>query len=337
MDIHHLDKCPSLLKEGFDTYSPVALKYLFSNVPVSHILPFSLPNQQAEVGNADTHSAIENAGRLSLSGVQPKFGLILDSGSLRYNNGIEQSQYILKPKPTAYHILNARFCAANENLTMQMASQIFGIETAANGLCFFSNGESAYLTRRFDVNNGRKYAMEDFASLLGLTRANGGSDFKYINGSYEECADIIRKFVKSSLVDILRLFKLILFNFITLNDDAHLKNFSLLSNGEEYHLAPAYDLINTSLHIWEPRMFALEKGLFKEGMFFSDTKHISKKDFVEFGLRIGLPIKIVEHEITRFSGHQTDIDAMINRSFLSDELKNHYRKSCHYRQKLLMD
>ncbi|MBD9092015.1 MAG: type II toxin-antitoxin system HipA family toxin, partial [Bacteroides oleiciplenus] len=32
----------------------------------------------------------------------------------------------------------------------------------------------------------------------------------------------------------------------TLNDDAHLKNFSLINKDEEYRLSPAYDLINTS-------------------------------------------------------------------------------------------
>lgn len=81
---------------------------------------------------------------------------------------------------------------------------------------------------------------------MGLTKANGASDFKYNNGSYEECAEIIRKYVKAAPIDILRFFRIILFNFITLNDDAHLKNFSLISNGTEYHLSPAYDLINTS-------------------------------------------------------------------------------------------
>lgn len=32
-----------------------------------------------------------------------------------------------------------------------------GIETAANGLCFFRDGQMAYITRRFDVHPGGKY------------------------------------------------------------------------------------------------------------------------------------------------------------------------------------
>jgi serine/threonine-protein kinase HipA len=33
---------------------------------------------------------------------------------------------------------------------MQIASQVYNIPTAANGLCFFQNDEPAYITRRFD-------------------------------------------------------------------------------------------------------------------------------------------------------------------------------------------
>lgn len=331
MNINDLDRCPSTLKRGFKTYAPSALKSLFDGTKISHILSVSPPS-----GQAPGLQPINNAARLSLSGVQPKFGLILDDKKLRYSQAHEQSQFILKPKPTAYHIIKPEYCAANEHATMQLAAQVFGINVAPNALCFFQNGEAAYLTRRFDVNGNGKFAMEDFASLMGLTKANGGSDFKYIKASYEECAEIIHEFVKSYLIDILQFFKLILFNFITLNDDAHLKNFSLLSNGREYHLSPAYDLINTSLHIWEPRIFALEKGLFKEGMSFSDTRQISYKDFAEFGRRIGIPQKLMDLEIINFATPKPEIEALIERSFLSSDLKQHYIRSLRYRQKLLI-
>lgn len=321
--------CPSLLTNGHKTYSPAALKRLFGGKIVNHILKFDSPTSS----NADGRKAVKNVGRLSLSGAQPKFGLVLGKdGELRYSEKDEQSTYILKPRPIGYHIINNDYCAANENLTMQIASQVYGIETAANGLCFFRDGEIAYITRRFDVYPGGKYAQEDFASLMGLTRANGGSDFKYSNGSYEECAEVIRKFVKTASLDILRFFKVILFNFITLNDDAHLKNFSLLGDGSEYHLSPAYDLINTTLHLYEPQIFALEKGLFKEGMHLTDTRQVCADDFIELGRRIGLPEKIVMQELKRFTTPNERVDAMIERSFLSEQLKISYRDSHHYRQ-----
>lgn len=325
--------CPSLLIAGYNTYSALALKQLFDGVSVNHILRFSSP----AIDNGDAlREAIKNAGRLSLSGAQPKFGLVVgDDLNLRYSHEGEQSTYILKPKPIGYQVVNKDYCAANENLTMQMASQIYGIETAPNGLCFFAEGEPAYITRRFDVCSSGKYAQEDFASLLGYSKANGGSDFKYLNGSYEECAEVIRAYVKSAMVDILRFFRVILFNFITLNDDAHLKNFSLLSNGEEYHLSPAYDLVNTSLQIYEPRIFALEKGLFKEGMNLCDTRQISRADFIEFGRRIGLPQNLVQKEVDKFSMPSERADELIGRSFLSEELKKAYKSGYHFRQSMI--
>ena len=140
--------CPSLLIPGHQTYSSAALKQLFDGRVVSHILKFDSPSSV----NADRLQAVRNVGRLSLSGAQPKFGLVIgEDGELRYSSEEEQSQYILKPRPTGYQLINHDYCAANENLTMQLASQIYGIETAPNALCFFRDGQMAYITRRFDV------------------------------------------------------------------------------------------------------------------------------------------------------------------------------------------
>lgn len=327
-----LQVCPSTLEAGFDTYSPAARRLLFNGKAVSHYMKVPSPSTDSE----EAREAIQNASRISLSGAQPKFAMVVDNSLyLRYAKEREVGIFILKPRPNGYHILNRDYCAANENLTMQIASQAFGIETAANGLCFFTNDEAAYLTRRFDISPVGKYQQEDFASLMGYTKVNGGSDYKYCNGSYEECAGVIQKYVQAAPIDLLRFFRLILFNFISLNDDAHLKNFTLLNEGKEYRLSPAYDLINTSLHLIEPRLFALEKGLFREGMTFSDTRTICRRDFEEFGKRIKLPGKLIEREIDRFASKNLLVDELINRSFLSEELKKQYRLSMSYRQRML--
>ena len=220
---------------------------------------------------------------------------------------------------------------------MQLASQVYHIETAANGLCFFRDGEAAYLTRRFDIGaQGEKYQQEDFASLAGLTKANGGSDYKYNNLSYEECAEIIALHTKAAPIEILKFFRIIVFNYLTLNDDAHLKNFSLINRGDgEYHLAPAYDLINTSLHLYQPRIFALDKGLFREGMNLSDVKTVKRQDFEEFGHRIGLSQRLVKRELDNFALEHPLAQTLIERSFLSSELKRSYWLSFKYRRATL--
>ena len=184
--------------------------------------------------------------------------------------------------------------------------------------------------------DGSKYQQEDLASLAGLTRVNGGSDYKYSNLSYEECAEIIGKYTTAPSVEILKFFRIVVFNYLILNDDAHLKNFSLINRGDgEYHLAPAYDLVNTSLHLYEPRIFALDKGLFREGMLFSDTRTVNRGDFEEFGRRIGLAPRLVKRELDAFASEQPLVKDLINHSFLSEKLKRYYWQSFSYRRTTL--
>ena len=326
-----LNICPSTLQEGYNTYCPSALKALFDGRTVSHI--FSEPSPDSETEEAN--NTIKSVGRISISGAQPKFAVKVENDKLCYVREGEKGGFILKPRPTGYNIINKDFCAANEHLTMQIASQVYGIETAANALCFFSGGSPAYITRRFDMHSGGKYKQEDFAALLGYTKDNAGENYKYAKASYEECAQIISRYVKAAPVDILRFFRLILFNFITLNDDAHLKNFSLIEGKGEYRLSPAYDLINTSLQLREPRIFALDKGLFQEGMKFTDTTYIGRLQFEEFGRRIGLSEKLVKKQIDIFTSEQKKAKELIERSFLSPALKKQYWESFDYRRKML--
>ena len=326
-----LNICPSTLQEGYSTYSPTAQKVLFNGRAVSHI--FSEPSPDTETEEAN--EAVKSVGRISLSGVQPKFSIVVDDDKLRYIRKGEQGTFILKPRPTGYQIINKDYCAANEHITMQIASQIYGIETAVNALCFFEDGTPAYITRRFDVHSKGKYKQEDFAALLGYTKDNAGPNYKYDKASYEECAEIIHRYVKAALIDIRRFFRLILFNFITLNDDAHLKNFSLIERNGEYRLSPAYDLINTSLQLYDPHIFALSKGLFKEGMSFSDTRTIRRSDFEEFSKRIGLPDKVIKQDIDMFTAEQPLAKELLNRSFLSPSLQKQYWIAFDYRRKML--
>ena len=326
-----LTVCPSILQEGYDTYSPIARRTLFDGHAVSHIFSEASP----DTGTVEANEAVKSVGRISLSGAQPKFSIVVDDDKLRYIREGEQGTFILKPRPTAYQIINKDFCVANEHVTMQIASQVYGIETAANALCFFDDGIPAYITRRFDVHSKGKYKQEDFAALLGYTKDNAGSNYKYDKASYEECAEVIHKYVKATLVDIRRFFRIILFNFVTLNDDAHLKNFSLIERNGEYRLSPAYDLINTSLQLMNPHIFALDKGLFKEGMAFSDTHTISRSDFEEFGKRIGLPIKVIKQEIDMFAAEQPLVKELLGRSFLSPSLQKQYWMAFDYRRKML--
>ena len=89
------------------------------------------------------------------------------------------------------------------------------------------------------------------------------------------------------------------------------------------------------LHLYEPRIFALDKGLFREGMLFSDTRTVKRSDFEEFGRRIGLAPRLVKRELDAFASEQPLVKNLINRSFLSEKLKRYYWQSFSYRRTTL--
>ena len=311
-------------------YSKQTLREMFDGRRVSPILPYMSLDADRET----VELVVKGNGGISLSGVQPKYSMVVDDGSLRLSREGEQGLYILKPAPTALFILDKEYYPANEYLTMQLAKNVYGIETAPCCLCRFGNGQIAYLVRRFDIRpDGSKYAQEDFAQLAGLGKDNGGDDYKYNILSYEDCGDLIRKYVKAALVEMLKFFRLVVFNYLTLNDDAHLKNFSIIEkkNGD-YTLTPAYDLMNTSLHLSSPSIFALKKGLFKEGMVIDDTHLVNRRSFSEFGKRIGLPPKLVDKELDNLAEHKPLVEELIRASLLSEPLKQHYLLSFNYRR-----
>ena len=158
--------CPSTLAPGFNTYSPLAQQLLFDGKPISHCLSMPSPSED----NRDAKEAVLNAGRISLSGVQPKFSLLVDKKqTLRYTHQGEQGIYILKPKPNGYHILNKDYCTANEHLTMQIAAQAYGIKTAVNGLCFYANGIVGMMIGELKKNKYSKSSTtEDIKLILSI-------------------------------------------------------------------------------------------------------------------------------------------------------------------------
>jgi serine/threonine-protein kinase HipA len=84
-----------------------------------------------------------------------------------------------------------------------------------------------------------------------------------------------------------------------------------------------------------PRIFAIDKGLFKEGMNLSDTKNVGRKDFEEFGRRIGLSERLIKRELDFFATEHPLAKELIDRSFLSESLKRSYWLSYKYRRATL--
>jgi len=324
MSLPAIQNCPSTLASGFDTYSPTAIKKVFYGKKVSHMLPFEPPHLNEEVAEQFR----QNRKILSISGVQIKQSLRLEKNELKITNEGDQGLYILKPIPHRDTIGKVDQLPANEHLTMQIARQVFKLSVAESALVFFSNGEPAYLTKRFDVKeDGTKIGQEDFATLMGRTREIHGEAFKN-DGSYEEVALLMKHYIPAYQVEIEKFFTLVVFNYVTLNGDAHLKNFSvqMTPNGDSI-LSPAYDLINTRIHIFNDTAMALSDGLF-QGDYYSESYkangYYAYDDFLEFGLRIGMTEMRINRIIDRFRNSGAKVKALIYRSYLADDSKKLY-------------
>lgn len=315
-----IKNCPSTLMEGFSTYSPKSVKDLWDGNKVAHILDFNID----ELHN--TKDIAEAMHRISVSGAQEKFPAIIENGKIRISQEQERSTYILKPAPWNQTLQSRKQIPANEHLTMQIASQVYGIATAANGLCFTQNGQPVYITKRFDVmSDGTKTPMEDFATLIGKSEQTDGKQFKY-NGCYEDIAVVLRNNVAAWMVDMERFFELILFNYIYGNDDDHLKNFSLIKQGQDYRLAPAYDLLNTCLHV-DGDDFGLDGGLsanIEKSDVMARTGHPCRLDFERFAEQIGVLKPRAKRILDKYMSIPDDTKRLINNSFLNDKMKRYY-------------
>ena len=328
-----LKYCPGTLADGFTTYSPLCLKKVFRNKKVSHILPYPKPQSNEEMEEL----FMENRKRISISGVQEKLSLLLEKNQLRLTKESEQGEYILKPIPRDLKKIDQ--VPANEHLTMQIAAQVYRINTAANALIFFADGTPAYITKRFDFKeDGTKWGVEDFASLTGKTKDNFGANYKY-DFSYEEIGELIKLYVPTWRIELEKYFTLLIFNYLFSNGDAHLKNFSLIETLKgDYVLSPAYDLINTRLHV-DDTDFALSKGLFKDN--FRSKRHeisghIHKDDFIELGKRIGLNELRISILLAPFLIKQPFVETLVNHSFLTAANKRAYLQMIHTKRNFLV-
>lgn len=322
-----IKNCPSSLQEGFETYSPKASKSLFGRTRTNPILGFDIEEFRNAGEIADAMH------RISVSGVQEKFPATVNDGIISIAGDNERSTHILKPAPWDRTLRDRKMIPANEHLTMQIASQVYGIQTAVNGLCFTPKGQTVYITRRFDIlPDGSKLPMEDFASIIGKNEHVAGLQFKY-NGSYEDIAKAIKANVAAWMIDMERFFELVVFNYIYANGDAHLKNFSLIRNGEDYRLAPAYDLLNTSIHI-DGGDFGLDGGLspdIEKSDVMERTGHPCRADFERFGVKIGLVKKRMDKILNKYMILPEETKLLVGRSFLSEKLQRSYIRTINER------
>ena len=187
--------------------------------------------------------------RVTIGGAQSKMCFIRKNGRWYLPEGNSPTSVIVKP-----HSLYAE----NEVLVTSLAF-----------LCHFSVPEvelrkfgahKAVVSKRYDRRDGQRLHQLDMCQLCSVFPENkyetdGGPGVKSVISA-------IRKYSSSPAEDVREFCRMLVFNTLVGNCDAHAKNFSLLYNEDmsSLRLSPFYDLVSTAVYPSLDRSLAMKIG-----------------------------------------------------------------------------
>jgi serine/threonine-protein kinase HipA len=261
---------------------------------------------EIDVDLAKLHTVgLAMAGKTSLSGVQRKVSLGMTTDRATLQVALQPGLFILKPDSTAFPHL-----PANELLSMRLG-ELVGLRIPPCALVRLVDGSMAYIVRRFDRVDGRKVHQEDFCQLaLQPPKA------KY-QGSAEVCARIVMTHASEPGVELLRLFRQLVFAWWIGNGDLHLKNLSVHRTPDGLiKLTPAYDLISTRLYITDDQL-ALPIG--------GKRDRVTRRGWLAFAEHIGIPRRAAERVLLDVSRARDAALELVGRVPLSARLAEAYR------------
>lgn len=246
--------------------------------------------------------------RIAVTGVQPKLSVNLSKelGKNRLTLVGLWGQYILKPQHEEFP-----YMPETEDLTMHLAD-FFKIKTSKHTLIPTTEGELVYITKRFDREKGKKIHVEDLCQISEFL-----TEQKY-KSSYEKAGKLISTYCTNKGLDTLNFFELVLFCYLTGNNDMHLKNFTLIHHPDRtVSLSPAYDLLNVNLIFPAD---AEELALTLNGK----KRRITKNDFDKFAASLNIPEKAISNSYSKFINANEKVEKLIQSSFLPEEMKVKY-------------
>ena len=292
--------CYKELEEGQKDFHPGCARKFFgtSDAPLLEYRREELDALAAQVIQAQT----------SLTGVQPKLSLNLHKheGSNRLTIVGLWGDFIFKPQTDAYPEL-----PENEDLTMHLA-EAARIKVVPHSLIHLADGSLGYITRRIDrTKKGEKIDMEDMCQLTLHP-----TEYKY-KSSCEQIAKAIAAYSSTPRLDLVNFTQVLLFSFVTGNNDMHLKNFSLYRPKALYQLSPAYDLLNVAI--------ANPKDKEEMALPINGKKaQIKLADFLKASDTMGIEQRVTLGLINGLRDAMPAWIDLINNSFLSDEMKQNY-------------
>jgi len=310
----------------YASYNDTAYKELFGRLRVASDLQFTRQEIAVE--------GVKYVRGMSISGVQQKLSLTIDENH-QLSPVATGGTYLLKPSP-----LEFPHAAENEHTAM-LIGKALGIATAQCGLVNFSDGEMAYITKRFDrLEDGLKLHQEDLAQGFCIPNLS-----KY-EKSYEECGKLILKMTRGMMPAALDFFKRVIHAYVIGNDDFHLKNISLLKfrdNTSRYYdtMTPNYDALFTSLYPTADKMGFLALDLLQEeaeGEFSSAYQKYgfyTGTDFLELGRRLELGERAIDKYLKFTISMEHELFSLVDSGFMPDEMKTKAKNTVSSRLKSL--
>ncbi len=296
-----MNYCPIIYAPcGDNRYSESGLRLLSTALTFLKDLEYTAEEQRIEAYN--------RASKMSIQGIQPKLSAKLNIKEGKFDIVDKGGRYILKPQHHLYPEM-----PENEDLTMRLAGEI-GLDIPLHGLIWSKDNTLTYFIKRFDrKGQNDKVAVEDFAQLAGLSR-----DTKY-EYSMERIVKLIDVYCTFPAIEKIKLFKLVIFNYLTGNEDMHLKNFSVITDDNKVMLSPCYDLINTTI---EYKKQDEEIALPVKGK----KKHLTRNLLVDyFGKEsCELTSRSIDNTLETIALSVPGWKELIDISFLSKEMKGKY-------------
>jgi serine/threonine-protein kinase HipA len=296
-----MNRCPITYALVEDRrYSWQGLRLLRNGLSDLQLFEYTAEEQRKE--------AYFRASRMSIQGVQPKLSAVLNFRHQKFEITDRGGRYILKPQHSNFNQL-----PENEDLTMRLAEMI-DLEVPFHGMIWAKDHSLTYFIKRFDRRGQNdKVPVEDFAQLAGMSR-----DTKY-NYSMEKVVRLIDRYCTFPAIEKVKLFKLVLFSFITGNDDMHLKNYSIINLNGRIQLSPCYDLVNTFIEYRNPED---EIALPLKGK----KKNLTRALLIRyFGKeQCELTDKVMDSVLTSIKNAAPRWREMIGKSFLSAEMQENY-------------
>ncbi|KWW29541.1 MAG: serine/threonine-protein kinase HipA [bacterium P3] len=292
--------CYQPLEEGQKEFHPGCVRKFFRTKDI--------PSMEYRHEDLDRLAEQVIRDQTSLTGVQPKLSLNLSKyeGCSRLTIVGLWGDYIFKPQTDGYPQL-----PENEDLTMHLA-EAAKISVVPHSLIRLADRKLGYITKRIDrTKKGEKIDMEDMCQLTLHP-----TEYKY-KGSHEQIAKTIAQYSNTPKLDLTNYMQLLLFCFVTGNNDMHLKNFSLYRPSEKYQLSPAYDLLNAAI--------ANPKDKEELALPLSGKRaNLRMDDFLSAAKTMGLEENVVQRLISELHKALPKWQTLIQDSFLSEDMKSAY-------------